>query len=147
MRGAGSGLYEQAAIDNGFDDWDEPKASRGDDANDLQNDLENVGHGDVLDDVVDVGFDDPGRGFSYPRIASYRAVGVDVISVADCVDKFSPVVLDRFAYGHIYRGLKVIRTGDTAGYYAVHLGWNWPAGEIISRSKSGSPAGVSPCGD
>lgn len=30
MRGTGSGLQEQAAIDNGLDDWDEFKPSRGD---------------------------------------------------------------------------------------------------------------------
>ena len=46
MRGARSGLQEQAAIDNCLDDGDEFKPNRGDDADDLENDLENVGRGD-----------------------------------------------------------------------------------------------------
>src|SRR6516225_2408154 len=101
MRGVGSGLDEQAAIDNGLDDRNEFQPKRGDYSNDLQNDLENIGHCDVLDDIVDVCLDYPGWGFSCPRIASYGAVGVNVSSVANCVDKFSPIVLDRFAYGYI----------------------------------------------
>src|SRR3954453_23424561 len=97
MRSVGPGLREQAAVDNGLDDWDEFQPSRGDYGNDLEDDLEDIGGRDVLHDVVDVGLDHPGWGFARPRIGSYRAGGVNVVSVADGVDEFSPVVPDRCA--------------------------------------------------